>query len=721
MSKNLRLLVSFATSDKLSGPLKNIVGLGQSGSEKLAAMKREARDLGRELRDVQDETKRSTGNVTQLMNRERDLADRIARTNDQMEKQTKLLKINASAEAMKAKGAEYRSAGTSDMIQGAAIGAPLILAARSAMAYEKTLALVAQKTDMNEAATKRFGRRVLSTAAETGQLNDKLMEAVDFMGGKGVSVTAMDAMLPDIARFATAWDADVVDGSKAAYAGYLSLKVPLSETSRSLEIMAAAGKAGGFEVKEMAQYFPTLTSTLASFGAEGLSGIADLSSALQVLEAKTGDGSQAANNLNNLLLFAQSKEGAKNFKKAGVDIVAVMKQAEAEGGSAIDALIASLNKITGGDTSKIPQIIGDMQAGSAARGLLESQKEFEKIRLQAFASMGMTDKEYARMSGTSEANWNKMQTAMSGLVLTVGGTLLPALTDGVKWITATMNAVGTWADRNPEAASTLVKLVGGLALLKIGLGASKLAFGTLLGPLGTAFALWQKYQLLGSIAAVFPKITMALNLLRVAFVAMTGPIGLFVMVMAAVAYGVYANWDKISAAFKTGVAWVKGAIGGLPDWLKNLGSMMMNGLLMALNPAILATRLVQIAKSGITAFKNYFGIKSPSRLMMGMGGFITEGLATGIDRGKGGAISAARAMATGVAGASMATAGLAMATTGSGGGGASGSAGMHIGQITITVQAAPGQSPMDIAQAVSAEFQRQTRIAGAAGRSSFRD
>ena len=46
-SQNLRLNVMFAASDRLSGSLKKIIGLGQTGSEKLAAMKREARDVGR--------------------------------------------------------------------------------------------------------------------------------------------------------------------------------------------------------------------------------------------------------------------------------------------------------------------------------------------------------------------------------------------------------------------------------------------------------------------------------------------------------------------------------------------------------------------------------------------------------------------------------------------------------------------------------------------------
>ena len=121
--------------------------------------------------------------------------------------------------------------------------------------------------------------------------------------------------------------------------------------------------------------------------------------------------------------------------------------------------------------------------------------------------------------------------------------------------------------------------------------------------------------------------------------------------LAALAYTVYANWDAIKGALQAGWAEVKGFFSGLPEWMKSIGSMMMQGLLMALNPALLADKLIGIAKSGITAFKNFFGIKSPSRLFMQMGGHINEGLGIGLERGRGRPVRAVGRMAGAVAGA----------------------------------------------------------------------
>ena len=110
-----------------------------------------------------------------------------------------------------------------------------------------------------------------------------------------------------------------------------------------------------------------------------------------------------------------------------------------------------------------------------------------------------------------------------------------------------------------------------------------------------------------------------------------------------------AFWTSLKAKFWAGIEAVKAAIGGLPAWLSALGGQMMAGLVNALDPSALAGRLLTIARSGINVFKNFFGIKSPSRLFMDMGKHITDGLAAGIDRGGRAPLKAIGKLATGVA------------------------------------------------------------------------
>lgn len=76
-------------------------------------------------------------------------------------------------------------------------------------------------------------------------------------------------------------------------------------------------------------------------------------------------------------------------------------------------------------------------------------------------------------------------------------------------------------------------------------------------------------------------------------------------------------------------------IAGLARGLRNNAGKVVNGLL-------------GIARGAINAFKNFFGINSPSKLMQSMGGFLTAGLGGGITRGVTGVRQAVRKLNTAV-------------------------------------------------------------------------
>ena len=168
-------------------------------------------------------------------------------------------------------------------------------------------------------------------------------------------------------------------------------------------------------------------------------------------------------------------------------------------------------------------------------------------------------------------------------------------------------------------------------------------------------------------------------------------------VLAGVAYLVYSNWDKISGAFSAGWEKVKSGMSAAADWLKQLGGQMMRGLIIALNPVLLVQHLIDIAKKGITAFKNFFGIKSPSRLFMAMGGHMTTGLAQGIDKSRRAPLRAMGRMAAGVAGAgALSLAGPALASAGGAGGGIPAAA----APVTINVYQQPGEDAQALAERI---------------------
>src|SRR3546814_5150219 len=91
-------------------------------------------------------------------------------------------------------------------------------------------------------------------------------------------------MVPAIGRLGTAFKVDLADGASAAFANLNNLKVPINQTGEALDIMAASGNAGAFEIRDMARHFPALTAQMQAMGESGLSAVGNLSAALQIAE-----------------------------------------------------------------------------------------------------------------------------------------------------------------------------------------------------------------------------------------------------------------------------------------------------------------------------------------------------------------------------------------------------------------------------------------------------
>lgn len=113
---------------------------------------------------------------------------------------------------------------------------------------------------------------------------------------------------------------------------------------------------------------------------------------------------------------------------------------------------------------------------------------------------------------------------------------------------------------------------------------------------------------------------------------------------------------KIGSAFgsliKRGVKAVLGFVGDFRAAAGNLIDGLVRGLGRAKDAVV--NKIKEIAKGAIDTFKDWLGIKSPSKVMAQMGGYMMQGLTNGIDRGGDGAISAMRGVASSLTAAAVA-------------------------------------------------------------------
>jgi TP901 family phage tail tape measure protein len=728
VSNKLSLLVNFIGADKLSGSIRNITGASKKGSIALKAMGDESRRLKRELADVGKQMQSATGNVTALINRERDLARQLEFSNRQIEQQKaklgQLAAIERKTADRKAMAANLISSGQSDLAQGASLFAPLILATKAAADFSTGMVDIQQKADLSDAATQRLQNTIVQAAQASRQLPENMRQAVDVLAGKGLDPRQAVLLAPAIGRLGTAFRVDLSDGAAAAYANLNNLKVPISQTSAALDVMAASGNMGAFEVPDMARHFPALTAQMQALGAKGVPAVGQLSAALQIAEKGTGNADQAANNIQNLLTKINAPATVKAFEKNfGIDLPAAMKKLEAQGYDTVESIAMITKQATGGDLKKLGYAFEDMQAQGALRSLIQNLDEYRNIRDKSLKSSGVIDKAFdQRVLKDANVSWEAFKGTASTLAITLGTTLLPVMTEALSQVSTIAMAVSNWAQENPEAAATIIKLVAGLAVFKLGLGAAKIALGGIIGPFATAWGWFQKLRALGVLSK-------GLWLLRsgawiagqaIMFLgraAMANPIVALAVGIGVAAYLIYKHLDTIKG-------WFTSAGNYIISFRNSMGAMgraIIDGLIAGIlgNPMGVFNALKRIVGIGIDKIKAFLGIKSPSRLFMALGGHVSAGMAMGIDGGRRRAIQSAQRLAEGVAKGGMphlaaAGAPIRSSAAASAGGGSP----LGGGPVTIHIHQLPGEDAKALARRVMSEIESAK---GVRRRSSYED
>ena len=198
MSGNrLNLVVNFADAglSKLQGGLKNLVGLGKNGSRAFRDMAREGRALERELAGVRREIDGASGNITELVNRERELEHAVASANRELSRQNALAKIDARADAMRQRGEALRSRGRDNITGGAAILALPLAAAMKGAEFSSGMVDIQQKANLTNAATAALAGNIQRMATDAAQFPEDVRSGLDLLLARGLNVDAATAAM----------------------------------------------------------------------------------------------------------------------------------------------------------------------------------------------------------------------------------------------------------------------------------------------------------------------------------------------------------------------------------------------------------------------------------------------------------------------------------------------------------------------------------------------
>lgn len=383
------------------------------------------------------------------------------------------------------------TAGAAAFGLGMALRAPLNAAAE----FETLLEDIGQKADIPTERLGALGSRIQEIARQTNSSATEIGQAVDALVGRGASLDVALAVADPIGKVATAYRAATDELAATTMTATENLKVPAAQAAQAFDIMAQAGKAGAFELRDMATYFPQLGAAYGALGQTGVAAVADLAAAVQVVRKDTGDASTAATNLANVIQKTYAPGTIKKFADAGVDLMAEMAKAAEAGLTPLEAIAKITKEATGGDLSKMGFFFEDSQAAAGVRSLIQHEEEYLRIRAEAAKAHGVVAADYERRVKTAAGAQKRWTASISALNVVLGTTLLPLLNDLLDRIVPLIYRVGDLAVRFPEVTRFVVGATAGLIAFRIAL--TGLRFLGLLGKSGALSAVAGVMNMIG--------------------------------------------------------------------------------------------------------------------------------------------------------------------------------------------------------------------------------
>ena len=331
---------------------------------------------------------------------------------------------------------------------------------RTTSQFESVLSEIGKTAGASEKEITKLAESLkqLSAPSKTNLAPTVLAEGVKDLVAQGLKLNDAVASMETLGKVAVATNSELTDVTKTGFQLQSALKIRPNELKETFDALAFAGKAGAFELKDMAQFMPTIASAATSLGIRGKEGAVALAAMMQMVRKDAPGAAEASTRLTDALLKMTAPETVKNFKKFGVDIEKVLKDAVAKGVNPMDAAIKELIRVTGKDSFKLSQIFGDKEAKLALMALMKYKKEYEDLK----ASLK-----------TFNGQLQTLQSSGELLALSLGRTLLPVLSRFIEELVPLANGIAEFVQGigqlpKPvlDAVVEITKLVIQITLLK---------------------------------------------------------------------------------------------------------------------------------------------------------------------------------------------------------------------------------------------------------------
>jgi TP901 family phage tail tape measure protein len=342
------------------------------------------------------------------------------------------------------------AAGVAGLVASLGAGLAFAQLIKSASQFEAELSEIGKTAGASEKeiANLAVALKGLSAPSKTNLAPSILAAGVKDLVAQGLKLNDAVASMETLGKVAVATNSELTDVTKTGFQLQSALKIKPTELKATFDALAFAGKAGAFELKDMAQFMPTIASAATSLGIKGKDGAVALAAMMQMVRKDAPGAAEASTRLTDALLKMTAPDAVKNFTKFGVDIETVLKKAVKDGINPMDAAIEELIRVTGKDPFKLSQIFGDKEAKLALMSLMKYKEEYEKLKAAAggTAAAGTVQADFEKSLKTFNGQLQTLQTSGELVALSLGSKLLPILARLIEEILPVVNGVASFVE-----------------------------------------------------------------------------------------------------------------------------------------------------------------------------------------------------------------------------------------------------------------------------------
>ena len=403
-------------------------------------------------------------------------------------------------------------------MQSAALLAPAGLAVKTAATKQDTIRDIAITGGMSTEDETQLSLAVRGIARESNQYQTDVLQGMQVLTAGGVqSRKELEEYGAVLARTATASRASMDDLGATTLALRDNLGITAEGLNESFNILAAGGKAGLVELKDMAKFLPQLAPTFASMGITGQQAVAEMTAGLQIARRGAGTNDEAATNMRNYLQKIFAPDTVQNFADAGIDLQASLKQLAKDG---IGPFEGTMRLVMEYMKSKSPQaaaefkkamnikdeaeraqalqriqeayalsdLFRDMQAMNFLRPLVMQMDDYKKIKAEALEAgkQDVLGKDFDKRMASPVEQAKKLRVEFDLAAESLGNALLPSALAVGESLLPLLQRGADWIEQNQETVVIIAKVAAGLFLFRGGLLALRLGFSLLGGPLVSA-------------------------------------------------------------------------------------------------------------------------------------------------------------------------------------------------------------------------------------------